>query len=315
MPFTITFSSKIILPTIRNVLIFPIGNTIPIYKCLFYIWILGIIVKSYIFFKKYIFTYKLRYCPIYLRADVSKIVDGICKKYKRKKKFKILYHPTIKVPAIIGIIKPKIIMPETEFSQKELYFILSHEITHYYKKDLHMKFLYELLCIVYWWNPIIFLAKDMIATIMEIDTDCKVTENFSDSDRVGYAELLIKVAKSQHPKPSNIVLSYVNNERSPLYQRVNCILEVNWSKKNFTRLIVFIFSIVMVIISFSVIVEPYYEYVKDGESNINEINQENSYLIEKDGYFELYQNDTYIGDVTTLEEPFNDYKIYKKKGD
>jgi beta-lactamase regulating signal transducer with metallopeptidase domain len=84
---------------------------------------MGMIIKSYILLKDYLRSLRLNYCPIYTKTDVSKIIDEICKKYKRKKHFRILYLPTIKIPAIVGIRKPKIIMTATEFSEKELFFI------------------------------------------------------------------------------------------------------------------------------------------------------------------------------------------------
>jgi hypothetical protein len=158
------------------------------------------------------------------------------------------------------------------------------------------------------------MIKNMIANIMEIDTDCKVTEKFSEQDQLNYAELLIKIGRSQNSNPTNMILSYVNIKQAPLYQRIQCLLDVNWSKKNIPRFLVTIFSILMLLVSFSIIAEPYYGYRKGEIPYSYEMNQGNNYLIEKDGYYELYQNNTYIGNVTTLNEPFNDYKIYKKKG-
>jgi beta-lactamase regulating signal transducer with metallopeptidase domain len=313
--FTITFRSITILPFLRDILRFPIGGIFPIYKLLIVIWIFGTIVKAFVAFKDYqSYRQLVRFCPVYTKTDVSCIIENICGKYKRKIKFKILYLPTITIPAIIGIIRPKIIMPATEFSEKELYFILSHEITHYYKKDLHVRFLCELLCIIYWWNPFMFILKNMISKVLEIDTDCKMTEKYSEVDKHAYIECLLKVAKSKSSYPTKINLSFVDIAQAPLYQRIKCILETDWSKKSVSKFLILILSIALVAISFTTIVEPY-KYEEEGETKTFNSFSDDTYLVEKDGYYEIYQNGVYIAKMTTLVEPFNKFKIYKSRGD
>ncbi|WP_092472491.1 M56 family metallopeptidase [Desulfotruncus arcticus] len=50
--------------------------------------------------------------------------------------------------------------PKIELSEEEWYYILSHEVAHYYHGDLWIKIVTEFLHIIYWWNPFVCLLKN-----------------------------------------------------------------------------------------------------------------------------------------------------------
>ena len=65
----------------------------------------------------------------------------------------------VSTPIIAGYIRPIIYLPDIEFSDSELYYALLHECMHYLHKDLWVKLLIEIICAIYWWNPLIYLLK------------------------------------------------------------------------------------------------------------------------------------------------------------
>ncbi|MDE6053078.1 MAG: hypothetical protein K2G55_04815, partial [Lachnospiraceae bacterium] len=78
-----------------------------------------------------------------------------------------------------------IVLPKTfEIDSRNLYFIISHEIAHYYNGDLMLKFVLSLLRAVYWWNPFIKLLQNQLIRLLEINIDKTVTRDWSDSQKL-----------------------------------------------------------------------------------------------------------------------------------
>lgn len=68
---------------------------------------------------------------------------------------KILRAPFITTPLVIGIHKKRILLPTTIYSETTLYYILLHEFTHLYCKDLYKKLVLEILSSFFWWIPFV----------------------------------------------------------------------------------------------------------------------------------------------------------------
>ena len=88
-------------------------------------------------------------------------------------------------------------MPSIVLDDEALYYILEHEIAHYYHGDLLFKFLMEAGKAVWWWNPLLYFVKSQISVLMEINADTKVTEKLDDYGKISYLQCLLKMAKFQ----------------------------------------------------------------------------------------------------------------------
>ena len=62
-------------------------------------------------------------------------------------------------PMVIGLLRPKIILPEHEYDTEKLYCVLLHERTHYRRGDIIVKWLCELACCLYWFLPVMPLLR------------------------------------------------------------------------------------------------------------------------------------------------------------
>ena len=86
--------------------------------------------------------------------------------------FRIVMSETIVSPCIFGIFRPYIVLPKgMDIDDQNLYFIIKHELVHYYNGDLFLKFVLSFLKIVYWWNPLIYLLYNQLVRLLEINTD------------------------------------------------------------------------------------------------------------------------------------------------
>ena len=307
--FTKTIPIKKILPSIYifiyNTSFSILNKNIYIINILLYIWICGLFLKllkalfSYIIFHKKIKTYK--------KVADKKILDvlnNINSSYKNKISFQIVYSENIESPFIFDIKSPTIIIPHILLSEEYWYYILKHEIAHYYHKDLHYKFFIELLTIAYWWNPFIYLLKSQFENLLEINIDLHVTKNLNNSQKLDYLECLLKVTQICN-KSKNIyaINTFYNTKTIILSQRITIILQYIRGINPLLQTITLTLSsiITFFICSFCFILEPYSIPAED-QNDTFEINDYSAYYLidNHNGTYDVFYNSKYIATVTEI---------------
>ena len=78
------------------------------------------------------------------------------------------------VPCVFGVFRPYIVVPDRNYSSKEIYYILKHEMLHFYRGDMAIRILCEILKSVYWWNPLIYVLANLVVDMQEINVDLKL---------------------------------------------------------------------------------------------------------------------------------------------
>lgn len=158
------------------------GGTLPdIWQVLMVLWILGMAVFAIAILIKTITMYRS------LR-DTRKIEGNVYSS------------PSVLSPFVIGIIKPRIFMPQG-LSEKEYSYLLHHEQTHIRRHDMVFKSIWIATLLVHWFNPIVWIAFRMFESDMEMSCDEEVIKNISSELRADYCMSLVSYArKSSAPK-------------------------------------------------------------------------------------------------------------------
>ena len=89
----------------------------------------------------------------------------------------------------LGIIKPVIFL-QKKYADKELYWILKHEMTHIIRKDLLVKLFLEFVCCLHWFNPFIYLLEQKVRFLCETSCDECVIKGCTEEECRKYIELL-----------------------------------------------------------------------------------------------------------------------------
>jgi beta-lactamase regulating signal transducer with metallopeptidase domain len=100
-------------------------------------------------------------------------------------------------PAICGVIRPIILIPPglvENLSGSEMRSVLMHELAHYQRGDLWVSQAQILLQIVYWYNPLVWLANGIIRHVREQAVDERVLVEMG-SEAPEYPATLLRVAK------------------------------------------------------------------------------------------------------------------------
>lgn len=100
----------------------------------------------------------------------------------------------INVPAVYGIIKPKIILP-AEYGAGELNYILMHENAHIKRRDNLIRLLAFVAVCVHWFNPFAWLTLKLLCSDIELACDEAVLSKCNQAERKEYARALLSTAE------------------------------------------------------------------------------------------------------------------------
>ena len=107
---------------------------------------------------------------------------------------KVYLSNKIKIPAVYGIIKPKIIIP-VEYEKENLNYILMHEMAHAKRKDNLRRLLALIIVCFHWFNPFAWLLLRMVYSDIELACDETVLSKCNETQRKEYANALLLTAE------------------------------------------------------------------------------------------------------------------------
>ena len=112
----------------------------------------------------------------------------------------IIVQDYIKSPALVGLLKPKILLPiyAENISDESLQYIILHELSHYKRKDMMVNYILLMLQAVYWFNPFIWIIFKVIRQDMEVINDSYVLKRIGTQHSKNYARSLVEVLGFSH---------------------------------------------------------------------------------------------------------------------
>lgn len=102
----------------------------------------------------------------------------------------------IATPFVIGFFNPKIYIP-FRLCRQERQYILHHENCHIRRKDYVVKLSAFLVTVVYWFNPLVWLAFFLMTRDMEMSCDEKVIMELGMDAKLNYGRLLLSFATNR----------------------------------------------------------------------------------------------------------------------
>lgn len=172
----------------------PEGTSLWIYGILF-LWSCPAAVLLVVFMTRYLRGIQRlsklgRCCPA-----AEDVLGRIQASYSRPWKIQVLVCPEVKIPLGVGLFRRRIILPQEDYSQEVLFYILQHEYTHFRKGDLWIKFLVCSFCCLFWWNPAAYLLQKDVSQLLELRCDQAVTCGLSKERKAAYLSVLLGALK------------------------------------------------------------------------------------------------------------------------
>ena len=154
----------------------------------------------------------------------------------------------INVPCLVGVIQPQILIPQTVFQDPELYeCALSHERAHYQQKDHIWTAVRISMCIVYWWNPLVWIGAKYVEEDAELACDARVLKGQTPEGRRKYGYALLQIlANAQGENYRMCIATSMDGSKKSMKKRIEEIANGTVTKKGV--LLPFLAIMVMVLV-------------------------------------------------------------------
>lgn len=204
------------------------------YSTLFaHLWLIGTAAGLCYFIVCSVSFYKQYNRSLHRLSDTGmlKKVNEIQEEMIGQKRIEVYESSAISSPMLIGLLHTKLVFPTSpkQWQEKELEYIVSHEIWHYRNKDLWLKLLLLFVWCLNWWNPFILLMKRKCFFYMELACDECVLVELEKDARGEYAEMLLGFAGRRNPVSA--FSTNFGSGKKRLKQRLDYALETRKHKK------------------------------------------------------------------------------------
>lgn len=163
------------------------------------------------------------------KSCIIKDYNHILKEHNVINKLRIIRTDIVKLPSIIGLIKPTILLPSVtinSLSKKEIEYIVIHEIMHYKRKDILITWIMTLTKFIHWFNPLVWIGIKTMTYDMELACDSKVKKHIKPNEYKDYGTMILNIIHTQISNRNNskLILSpTIINTKNQLKRRMYMI--------------------------------------------------------------------------------------------
>ncbi len=140
-------------------------------------------------------------------------------------------------PVTIGLWKPVVILPAPEESPdkaqgtqagqscpEKYHLIFHHELVHVARRDLWIKWLYQILLCIHWFNPFLYLIERKMSADCELACDEAVLAGLTPEGRKVYGNILLDIAERNVLALESAFTTTFITGKSELKRRLNHVL-------------------------------------------------------------------------------------------
>lgn len=132
----------------------------------------------------------------------------------------------VKTPMTFGLFKTYVVLPrhfDQWLSEKDIEYIFLHELTHYKNKDFAVNYLMVILQILYWFNPLVWLAFRRMRLDREIACDAGVLNSLDEQAYLEYGNSIIHFAHKASRAVTIDLANHLNGSKEQIKTRIKKI--------------------------------------------------------------------------------------------
>lgn len=272
-------------------------STIQVFKL---IWLIGAMVRLIQLLYSYTrISRTIGACAEIKNSNMIEILEKVNRQYKHPVKFRLVHLEDGSTPCVFGIWKPRIVLTDIEVTEKELEFIFSHEMGHYYRGDLIIIMLREIFNAIYWWNPCAYMLNDLVAQTQEINVDFAIMRKLSQTEILDYSACLVKItrAREKSKREERWLMSFQKESTLVLTKRIDLMMDNLGisTKKTIASVLISVLMVSLIAICPNVIIfEPYAIAEEDAGESGGLRDGKMYYLKVGNNEYDLYINDEYV---------------------
>lgn len=156
-----------------------------------YIWALGVFAYLTVVMGSYaIYNIKKRRKTVTVAEN--SLLEAVKRELKIKRRVKVRLSENISSPMLAGVLFPTIYIPCREISDEKMRMVFLHELTHYRRGDLIVKWFGVFVNAVHWFNPLCYLLCANLSEACEVSCDMAVTRNMTDTEQKLYMNTILE---------------------------------------------------------------------------------------------------------------------------
>ena len=283
-PHTLIAADDVIYPYIYNLLTQKrtmLANK-PLVLILCVVWLLGFCVL--------LFRYARQYCKAIHNVEryaepwderTNTLLKQVQQQTRRTIKVQGYIATSVESAFGIGVIRKRIILPNKDYTEAELRYVLLHEYTHFLNHDTVVKLLVTLFCIIFWWNPVVYLLQKDLEQNLEIKCDLSVARTLCGKERAAYLRTILSLMKQsdrKHRIPFAAAALFRTDADAAIKERFETVMAYSANRRNRVASAVFtsVFT-VLLIASYTVLPQPQFEAPKSTEPQTVDFNSDTAY--------------------------------------
>jgi HEAT repeat protein/beta-lactamase regulating signal transducer with metallopeptidase domain len=169
------------------------------------IWLAGVAVFSIRLLVGFVALARMRRHGRDGEDTVAELADACAARLGLHDGPRVIVSPRVAMPCAAGWIKPVVVLPEgyETWTRERLEIVLLHELSHIRRMDIVPHILSEFTRVVYWFNPLVWLAAARLRAEAEMATDDRVVH--AGAKPSDYAAHLLDIVRQSrriwHPAP------------------------------------------------------------------------------------------------------------------
>lgn len=202
---------------------------------IFIVWLIGFVALYLFYIIRYHYNLKLLFkvSKINLDTNINNIILQFRKEFGISKEFSVYTSNIISSPFIAGISHPTIFLPELNFSNREIKFIIKHELVHYKNHDMIFQQLLVYIKCFYWINPLLYFFMKSFYDSCEITCDEICLDNSTRNTQLAYINTILMFTNL--PNKTNSFVGFYSS--SIIERRIQSIMKLQKHQKNISTII------------------------------------------------------------------------------
>lgn len=182
------------------------------------------------------------------------------------RKPELYFSDSARTPMMLGILKPRIVLPRREYNEELLLNILRHELTHYRRFDMLYKWATTVILAAHWFNPIAWFIRRELGRACEMSCDEMLLRSMDKNEKQSYGNTLLLMAAST-ALPSAVVATSFATEKRNLKERLEQIMNY---KKSGTRLLATVLAVTL-LTGCGVVAGPVSKRASEAQADVPEV--------------------------------------------
>lgn len=145
-----------------------------------------------------------------------------------KDRLQLWRSPCVSSPMQLGLLSPRLILPDRAYTKEMLENILRHELTHYRRRDVLCKWAAALTGCIHWFNPFVWIARRQLDRQCELSCDELLLKSMTPQEKQSYGQTLLELA-CDRALPKQVIATSFATEKRYLKERLGQIMDYRGS--------------------------------------------------------------------------------------